>query len=82
MNAERYKQVIIHHAIPSGKRLIRNGFIIQHDDPKHTANAVKSYLERKSADKILTVMDWPPLSPDLNIIEKVWDHLEREGNKG
>lgn len=34
-----------------------NGFIFQHEnDPKHIANAVKSYLERKTA---LTVMDWP-----------------------
>ena len=43
---------------------------------------VKSYLERKTADKMLTVMDWPPHSPDLNIIEAVWDHLDREINKG
>ena len=68
-----------HHAIPSGKRLIGVGFIFQdHNDPKHT---VKSYLERKTADKTLTVMDWPPQSPDLNIIEAAWDQLDREINK-
>ena len=39
----------------------------------------KSYLERKTADKTLTVMDW---STELNIIEAVWDHLDRERNKG
>ena len=27
---------------------------------------VKSYLERKTADKTLRVMDWPPQNPDLN----------------
>ena len=45
-------------------------------------NAVKSSLMRKTADKTLTVMDWPPQRPDLNIIEAVWDHLHRERNKG
>ena len=39
---------------------------------------VKSYLERKTADETLTVMDWPPQGSDLNIIEAVWDHLDRE----
>ena len=30
------------------KRLIGNGFIFQRDnDPKHTANAVKSYLQNE-----------------------------------
>ena len=48
---------------------------------------VKSYLEKKTltadeADITLTVMDWPPQSPDLNIIEAVWGHLDREINKG
>ena len=43
---------------------------------------VKSYLRRKTGDKTLTVMDWPPQSSDMNIIEAVWDHLDREINKG
>ena len=82
LNAEKYRQVLIHHAIPSGKRPGGNCFIFQHDnDPKHTAHAVKSYLERKTTDRPLTVMDWPPQSPYLNIIEAVRDHLDRERHK-
>ena len=45
MNAEKYRQILIHHAIPSGRRLIDPRFTFQQDnDPKHTANKVKRYL--------------------------------------
>ena len=82
MNAAKYKQILIHHAILSGKRLIGNKFIFQHDnDPKHSAKTVKSYLQGKTVDATLTVLDWPPQSPNLNIIEAVWDYLDRERNK-
>ena len=69
LSAEKHRQILIHHAIPSGKRLIGKYFIFQHDnDPKHTAHAMKSLLlERKTTDRALTVMDYPPQSPDLNI---------------
>ena len=48
---------------------IPSGTFLYHNDPKHTANASDS-------DKTLTQ------SPELNIIEAVWDHLDREINKG
>lgn len=52
MNAEKYRQVLIYHAIPSGKRLFVNGFTFHHDsDPKHAASAVKSCLSRKTVNK-------------------------------
>ena len=45
-SAEKYRQILIHHAISSCKHLIGNGFIFQKDnDSKHTALKVKSYLE-------------------------------------
>ena len=70
MNAE---QVLIHHSILSGKHLIGNGFIFHHDndlDPNTAAKCGDNYrLERQTAYKT------------LNIIEAVWDHLDRERNK-
>ena len=70
MNAEKYRQILVHHAIPSGKHQISNGFIFQqNNDPKHISLKVKSYLKWKEQSGNDQVMIWPPQSPDLNIIE-------------
>ena len=64
IDAEKYRQILIHHAVPSGTRLIGPKFIFQHDnDPKHTANKVNQYLRRKEQRGILELMEWPPQSP-------------------
>lgn len=49
--------------------------------PKHTANVVKAYLDRKAHNKTLSIMDWRPQSPDLNINKAVWDQLDRMERK-
>ena len=79
MNAEKYRQILIHHAIPSGRRLIGPRFTFQQDnDPKHTANKFKRYLKRKEDQCVLELMEWSPKSRDLNIIEAIWNHLDRK----
>ena len=79
LTAPKYKQILIHHAVPVGKALIGNNFVFQHDnDPKHTARVIKKYQENKKRDGSLTVLNWPHQSPDMNIIEQVWSYMEKE----
>ena len=64
MNAEKHRQILIHHAIPSGECLIGNGFIFHQDnDPKHTALKCEKLFRAES--------------PHLNINESLWDYFDQ-----
>ena len=54
--------------------LDHNTIYFQQDlDPKHTSNHVKGWFNLEGLD----VLPWIPNSPDMNLIENLWDHLDR-----
>ena len=46
----------------------------QDNDPKHTSNLATDWFWKKKVDKL----EWPPNSPDMSIIENLWDYLDRK----
>ena len=42
---------------------------------------VKRYLVRKEQQGLVELMQWLSRNSDLNIIEQIWDHLDREKNE-
>lgn len=55
------------------KKTGKDAVIFQQDnDPKHTSRVAKEWFEAKK----FKVLPWPPSSPDMNIIEHVWDQLD------
>jgi hypothetical protein len=79
MKSADYITLLDNHLIPYLPLCVEPEPIFQQDNaPMHKSKATMAFL----VDREVTVMDWPPNSPDLNPQEEVWSTMARHVYSG
>jgi transposase len=79
LNAQRYcAEVLQPQLMPhfDDHALADQPIFMQDGATSHSARITRALLDREGVE----VMMWPSMSPDMNPIEHIWDHIKRQLN--
>ena len=78
LDSTAYQQVLEEHMLTDAAALIGDDFVFQQDNvPIHTSQSTRQWLRQHD----VTLLDWPPNSPDENPIENLWHELKTAANR-
>jgi transposase-like protein/transposase len=86
ISSSEYKEVCSKTLLPEAKRLFTQhglnfGVFQQDNDPTHkkaSMAALQEWNAKNLGQQITLLANWPPHSPDLNLIENVWAWAQRK----
>ena len=89
ITSAEYGQVLASTLLKEGSKLFRaqgiTSWVLQQDnDPTHkkaSRVAVKEWNDAARGSVVRILPNWPPNSPDLNLIENVWAYVQQAANK-